>query len=360
MNPISSDLIGSIYEAAVFPERWPEVIENISEEYDLWGGAIAWGTGRDQKWLASPALVELLNDFAAEGWGLRNERLFRANREGQFSFVQDFDLFTQQEWDSLPIYQDFLVPRGFGYGTGTLIANAAGIDISIVFERKLSQGVIRPQTIAVLDTLRPHIARSMVLATDHERQQADMMLKGLSAIAAPAAIVQTNGRVLSANHQFIHKQKRVSIHAHDRIFVGDGIANRLLYDAISSIGADHVKSVPLPATEEDDACIVHIIPLCKDAHDISLQGSAIVVVAQLARSTGDHLSIIRGLYDLTRGEARVTIEILKGLALPSVAGHLGISYETVRSVAKTVYAKTGSAGQSDLVRRLSMLTRYDV
>lgn len=51
---------------------------------------------------------------------------------------------------------------------------------------------------------------------------------------------------------------------------------------------------------------------------------------------------------------------MKGLSLPSVAKQLKISHETVRSNAKSIYAKTGSTGQTDLVRRLSVLTRCTI
>ena len=43
-----------------------------------------------------------------------------------------------------------------------------------------------------------------------------------------------------------------------------------------------------------------------------------------------------------------------------MAKQLKISHETVRSNAKSIYAKTGSTGQTDLVRRLSVLTRYTI
>lgn len=360
MEAFQSDLIGKIYEAAVFPDRWPGVIADISRHCDLWGGAITWDAGHGRKWIATSNFQELFEEFVAEGWAENNTRLEKANREGQFSFVHDHDLFSAEERDNMPVYREFLHPRGFGHAAATLIGGPESIDISICFERQLVHGLISPKLIGFLDSLRPHIARSLVLSAELEQQKADIMVSGLSAIGAPAAVVQHDGRVLSSNAKFENAQQRISIHARDRLFLNDERANRLLQDALSKIREDQIKSIPLPSTEEDQACIVHVIPLCGNALDFSLKGTAIVLIAHPSDADSGDLRVLKGLYDLTKGEARIAIEIQKGLALPEIARRLGVSYETVRSVARSVYAKTGSTGQSDLVRRLSVFTRYDL
>ncbi|WP_313528538.1 helix-turn-helix transcriptional regulator [Shinella sp.] len=359
MEAIESELISRIYEAAVFKERWPDVVSKIARDCGFWGGALTWQATDERRWIGTAGFMETIEEFAAEGWATKNIRLEKANREGQFSFVRDADLFTAAERRELPIYRDFLVPRGLGCATATLISGPEDIEISVCFEQHLTSGPISDETVRLLNTLRPHIARSLLLATELDQQKADLLATGLNAIGAPAAIVQGNGRVLSTNPLFMAARGRVSVRAQNRVLLRDEGANRLLYQALSEItGHDRIKSVPLPATEEEQACIVHVIPLCGHALDFSPQGTAIVLIAQSSASAVDDLRILKGLYDLTRGEARIAIEIQKGLPLPEIAKRLQISYETVRSTAKVVYAKTGSSGQSDLVRRLSIVDRY--
>lgn len=360
MDAIQSELIGKIYEAAIFRDRWPEVVATIGRHFDFWGGALTWEAGGERRWAGTTNFLDVMEEFIAEGWAKKNIRLERANREGQFSFVRDTDFFTSQERHSMPIYREFLAPRGLGCATATLIAGPEDINISVCFEQHLTKGSISDEAIRILDSLRPHIARSLVLATELDRQKADLLASGLSAIGAPAAIVQDNGCVLSANPLFTTALRRVSIRARDRIFLHDEGANRLLYEALAKIAGDQIKSIPLPATEDEQACIVHVIPLCGNALDFSPRGTAIVLVAQPAAAQANDLRILKGLYDLTRSEARIAIEIQSGMALPEVAKRLGISYETARSMAKAIYAKTGSSGQSDLVRRLSVVARYSL
>ncbi|AYM05842.1 helix-turn-helix transcriptional regulator [Agrobacterium radiobacter] len=355
-NISSADIIDDIYEAALFPDRWAEVIETIGNRLDFWGGALTWGKGEEEAWLFTPNLQDVMQAFMEGGWNRRNDRLTRAIREGQFSFVQDFDVFTHDEWAGLPIVRDFLMPRGLGYGAATQIAPPDHPEMTVLFERKLDSGVIGPETMAALGRLRPHIARSLTLATRLQRQKADAMTLGLNAIGAPAAVLQASGRILSANDMFLSLRKCISTRARDRIVVSDERVNRLLYKALAG---DNVGSFPLP-TGEDRSCILHVIPLRRNALDLSPKGSAIVLISQPMGTITDATSLLKGLYDLTKGEARVALEIMKGLSLPAVAKQLQISHETVRSNAKSIYAKTGSTGQTDLVRRLSVLTRYNI
>ncbi|MGV2167868.1 helix-turn-helix transcriptional regulator [Agrobacterium sp. 16-172Ci] len=357
MDTISSaDIIDDIYEAALFPDRWMQVLVAICRHLNFWGGAITWGKGEDQVWLHTPSFHELMKDFAAGGWNHRNDRLSRIAREGQFSFAQDLDVFNHEEWAELPIVRDFLMPRGLGYGAATQVAPPGHPEMTVLFERRLDAGTITPETMAALGGLRPHIARSLTLATQLQRQKADAMTLGLNAIGAPAAVLQTSGHILSANDLFLSLQKCFSARTRDRITIADERVNRLLYKALSGQDAG---SFPLPASE-DGACILHLIPLRKSALDFSPHGNAIALVSQPTGIIADANTLLKGLYDLTRGEARVALEIMKGLSLPAVAKQLKVSHETVRSNAKSIYAKTGSTGKADLVRRLSVLTRYNI
>lgn len=103
---------------------------------------------------------------------------------------------------------------------------------------------------AALAGLRPHIARSLALATRLQRQKADAMTLGLNVIGAPAAVLQASGRILSANDLFLSLQKSISTRARDRIVISDERTNRLLYKALAWHA---VGSFPSPAVRTEPA-----------------------------------------------------------------------------------------------------------
>ena len=71
--------------------------------------------------------------------------------------------------------------------------------------------------------------------------------------------------------------------------------------------------------------------------------------AQKKCSPADTLKIV---YGLTPAESRIADLISKGYAPREIANRLGVTFNTVRSQLKTVYAKTNVKRQSELVRLL--------
>jgi DNA-binding CsgD family transcriptional regulator len=62
---------------------------------------------------------------------------------------------------------------------------------------------------------------------------------------------------------------------------------------------------------------------------------------------------LQRLYGLTRAEAAITVQILRGQGLQAAADSLGISLATVRTHLQNVFAKTGTRRQSQLVRLIA-------
>jgi DNA-binding CsgD family transcriptional regulator len=58
---------------------------------------------------------------------------------------------------------------------------------------------------------------------------------------------------------------------------------------------------------------------------------------------------LKNRFDLTPAEARLVIDLVTGTSLKSSAKARGVSYETVRRQVKSVFRKTGTHRQSELV-----------
>ncbi len=57
-------------------------------------------------------------------------------------------------------------------------------------------------------------------------------------------------------------------------------------------------------------------------------------------------------FGLTKTEGEILVALLEGATLNDIANRRGVSVETVRSQAKSIYAKTGTSGRSELSRRV--------
>jgi DNA-binding CsgD family transcriptional regulator len=61
------------------------------------------------------------------------------------------------------------------------------------------------------------------------------------------------------------------------------------------------------------------------------------------------VAFLRNRFDLTPAEARLVVHLATGTSLKSSAKALGVTYETVRRQVKSVFHKTGTHRQSELV-----------
>jgi DNA-binding CsgD family transcriptional regulator len=61
------------------------------------------------------------------------------------------------------------------------------------------------------------------------------------------------------------------------------------------------------------------------------------------------VAFLQTRFDLTPAEARLVVHLVTGTSLKSSAKALGVSHETVRRQVKSVFRKTGTHRQSELV-----------
>ncbi|MCV3766644.1 helix-turn-helix transcriptional regulator [Rhizobium sp. TRM95796] len=360
-SPDHDRIIDKIYEAALLPDAWQDVLEEICRWGGFFGGLVAMDDVARADWVLTPSVVPIFQEFLDGGWQPRNERLYGLVQSGDLDFVSDSQLYSEADKARIPIYRDFLTPRGFGIGSATIVQAADGRRMSIIFERKLEQGPSPPEILAALNSLRPHMARALNLASEVRRQRQHSLLNGLALAGVPAALITEQGRILAANAVFEGLGDHIAFLAHGRMALRDPAAQLLFTEALTSLGGERVQSLPLPSANEAALPgVLHILPLRRMARDLGPNAQAIVMAAFPTRGDETLFPLLKTLYDFTRAEARVAALMLEGEALPEIAKRLGVAYETVRSGAKAIYRKTGSSGQTDFVRRLSPVTRYSV
>jgi DNA-binding CsgD family transcriptional regulator len=80
---------------------------------------------------------------------------------------------------------------------------------------------------------------------------------------------------------------------------------------------------------------------------------AVVVLADLEPLPSSAARHLVQVFGLTSAEARLADLMLSGESLEGAAGHLDVTYETVRTMIKRVFGKTGTSRQGELVALLS-------
>lgn len=168
--------------------------------------------------------------------------------------------------------------------------------------------------------------------------------------------MQFDRRVLSANELMNQLAPRVTIGALNRLRVSGASADDLLQSALSALHPNGVRSIPVPATHEHPALIVHVVPIRREAHDVFVRGDVLLLVTPVTAPMAPLTEVLTGLFDLTPAEARIARGLSVGQTVEELSTAAGVSRETVRTQLKSLMAKTGTSRQVELALLLSGIT----
>lgn len=351
-DPIDS-LIDDIYEAAVLPQQWPDVLGKLAQQVSGVGGVLfAVNTMKGGSWAASHTLVDVMR--SVEAFNLENTRPQRALAQRYSGFMSDMEFMTAAEKKEDPLFVQILQPNGLAWACGSVVPIPNGDLLVLDFERTEKVGPFDRYALDVLDSYRPHLARAGMLASRLQSERLQAAAAVLQAMGLPGIAIDSKGHALAMNELAEKLSPQVSTGRFNRLSLANKSSNDLFHRALSEVHATNggIRSIPVPAREDKPALVAHLIPIAKQANDLFSSAAALFVATPLMSSALPDVGLLCGLFDLTPAEDRVARVIFRGGGIGSTATHLSLSPETVRSHLKQIMAKTGTTRQSELVRLL--------
>jgi DNA-binding CsgD family transcriptional regulator len=113
----------------------------------------------------------------------------------------------------------------------------------------------------------------------------------------------------------------------------------------------------IPITNQSgDRRFLYVVPVTGHGRDVFLATAAVVVVVEPDRARlGPLPAFIRQALCLTKREAQIAALIAEGLGLPTIAERLRLGLGTLRNHVKSIFRKTGTRRQAELVALLCAL-----
>ncbi len=138
---------------------------------------------------------------------------------------------------------------------------------------------------------------------------------------------------------------------------------RVLHDRIAAVatgraGTDHSTYTILTVSRPSGlAPFILLIASLRDTVGAATSGEpmALVLVGDLEWPIPDHARQLRLAFDLTEAEAGVAMALMEGAEPKEVARQRGVQVSTIRTQIKMIFAKTGAARQTDLVKLIARL-----
>ena len=359
MTPDHTELVDAIYEAAFAPEMWSGVLQETAAAIDAEGALLFTSRGTLSRSIVSPGIRETVRAFNEAGWGARNTRAARLLADMRDGFVTDFDLFSEEELRREPMYSEFLVPNGYGWGAATSIQLSSGDIFIISYEKKYAAGPVDRNGVRYLDALRPHFARSAFLSARLEFERITGAMAALELTGLPSAVLSASGKVIAANRLFEAGQAAFTIGSRARLRTSHPSTDqvvRLAMDKLEIGEYPPVQSIPLFAPDRKlPGGIMHFLPLRGIARDFFSGAAGFVIVTPVAADHGPAEHIVQALFDLSPAEARVARALLKGKNIRQIAADHDVSVHTVRTHVKRILEKSGMSRQAEFVAALSRI-----
>ncbi len=355
-----AEILDLAYEAAVAPERWGAVCERYADL--MQGGATTLlvqnqltGAGEGLALRMDPAELAHVFRFAT-----RNPLLKIAEPAVRPRVLTDEEKLLKSELVRSEFYNEFMRPNEIHSLLMARLVVDKDITVVLNVARPRHREAFGHAEIEAANRLQPHLVRAMGITRRLSgtrgidrglREHAEHCNDGIFLVDRAARVTYANaaGEALLAGSRGLSQRDGVLRAASER-------ATRTLHALISKTAAGRGERSAGNALLERVAgrplsVIVTPVP---PAHTPSFCQSPSVLIVVRDPDTAPPASDerLRLLFNFSRAEARLAVQLLEGRSLKDGAEQLGISINTVRSQLASIFAKTDTRRQAELVRLL--------
>ena len=342
--------------AALLSEGWEAALQQLAEAAEAGGVTMMrLRNGRPLAVLSSTSWVEADAQMIAGDAPPSPRRYFPNHVFGQ-GFVGDLDVWPEDALQRDPYFQEFLRPRGVFYHAKARLVDDSDERISISLKRLSRFGPYEPTDIAALDSVLPRLQVAVLVA----RRVLDSEASGLARIfrdrGDPVFELDAWARVLRTFGDDDAEQLGLVVRGR-RIHSTDRRAQAALNQAVAAAVREPQQPAIVTITNRcGERRFLHVVPVTGRARDVFLATAAFAVLIEPGRNrVGPLVDVIRQALGLTEREAQIAALLAEGSSLPTIAERLRLGLGTVRNHLKSIFAKTETRRQGELVALLCAL-----
>lgn len=364
-----SKLLTALYDAAGDASLWSAFLQELGRAtqsnqsavllHDLSRGAhgisLQWGVDASaarsyQEYFGAIDLwLKKAGPLAHTGWLATSDQVCSLEELGRSEF-----------------YNDYLRANGIGpHAMWGVLENSESRIINVGLYRELRRPFGR-KDLELLRFLSPHIIRAfrLHLHVSELKARADNLQHAIDNVATGIILLGNKGGIIHSNR----KAAKV-LAENDGLKVVDGYlqaersseANELQYlvaqAQATSMGTGLGPGGAIKISRRKGRPLhLLITPVRNISLDSATPVYAIAFITGPSQRVRPAADILQALFGLTPAESRVALLLCDGLAPPNIADLIGISTNTLKTQLASIYRKTGTSRQSQLVLLLANLT----
>ena len=268
-----------------------------------------------------------------------------------------------------PFYQEFLIPIGGRYVSGTKLVHDESVTILIGVHRGNGSNPLNAKEIDFLEALRFHFVQALenyryLVAKHYALSMGFAILDGLH---QPTLLIDASKSIHYANlaaKELLESKKYICEYRGTLACLNVDDNNELVTEVLEMSG----NTIDLPQSNRRymrlrGASITSPVGVClsplRPREVMGAFGNVpllMVVVHEATNHAKPDPFMLAEVFDLTPAEVQVAIAIAEGLSIEEIAQRRRVAIGTIREQLKAVFSKTQTSRQSDLVRRLIALS----
>lgn len=370
-SPTGDDaLVGQLYDAVMAPRGFQPFIEALCEAFQLKSGSLVtrhaetheikghWLFGITHDWISSYALEYAREDILAHHINTAPIAFFYASNLD----IPHPELFSQSRF-----YREWVAPQGVACAAGSIVLREGAWLSQLIVQRTTQHLPFSRDDLDRLNRLVPHIQRAIQMRQRFGELELgqNFLASSLDVLAMPTLLIDENGRVAHANRsatQLLNGRTVLWLEDGHLFAREEAITRNINFEvgnailASRGITARPCATVLLPRRARSPL-IIMIAPM-QLPESASRQGAALLFVFDPEISPTVGVEMVRTLFGLSEAEAQLAVALGSGKTLDDSAHERGTSIHTIRTQLKSIFNKTGTKRQSDLVSLLLSSPAY--
>jgi DNA-binding CsgD family transcriptional regulator len=354
------DAAEGITTAALLGQGWEEALHRFAYASGAHGAVLM--RNRPDRMLAavtSEEVAETVSAFAA-GRAPPSSRYRRVMVGPRIGFRVDHDDYNQEQLDRDPFYQEFLRPVGFFWHANVALTFGRDEFVELSLKRRVEAGPYQREDAVVLDAVLSQLRAAARLATRALDAEAIGVSTLLRDRGDPLYQLDATGRVLSTEAFEAFDRAEHPITVVGRKLRSRDVSVQPALDKAVAMAIARPGAVGLSPLTAGSKCrhFIQVVPVPGRARDVFLSAVAVAVLIDMRNPPRQRrlaASTIGQALTLTDREADVACLLAEGVALVDIAARLRMQPATTRVHLRSIFEKTGTKRQAELVAFLGHL-----
>jgi len=268
------------------------------------------------------------------------------------------DLISDKAQQSSRFFADYLRPLEIGHNLGVMVGDGSSDDLPVLpmcLYRPAGAPTFTAEDDARLQRLQTHFTRAMRVRNRMRAAAMGNAAIALDKVATATVVLSRDRRILLANpaaEKFL-KQSLVPLVSAGRLCATEPPNTTALEQSLAAcqcyqFDSRFSRSIRLSGSPGNGIVLRLAPPLT--ATPKGSQAAAVGFLTMEGRPAHDLQTLVTTLYKLTPSEAALVKVLSDGLTPEAFADQRGVALATVKTQLQSVFSKTGTRRQSDLMR----------